>query len=179
MTPRAVKRFVNRVRYFAMMKGAFRPAPRWWQRLTDFRQPKSDAPIAISPESPRKEVLVALAIIYQKYPGWFSGDLTSFLNELGSERAKKDHDLPDFDPSDLTAEVYKEFIASRERLLVALATIYEKYPSWFSGDLTSFLKELASESAKKDHGLPDFNPSDVTAEVYADFKRLVAGVEVR
>jgi hypothetical protein len=179
MTPRAVKRFVNRVRYFAMMKGSFRPAPRWWQRLADFLQPKSEAASVISLESTRKEVLAALAIIYRKYPGWFSGDLTSFLNEHESESAKEDHGLPDFNPSDVTSEVYREFITSREGLLVALATIYEKYPGWFSGDLASFLNELRSELAKKDHGLPDFNSRDVTAEVYEDFKRLVAGVEVR
>jgi photosystem II stability/assembly factor-like uncharacterized protein len=179
MTPRTVKRFVNRVRYFAMMKGSFRPAPRWWQLLADFFQLKSDAPAAISLQSTRKEVLVALATIYKQYPSWFSGDLASFLIELESERTKKDHGLPEFNPSDLTAEVYKEFITSREDLLVALATIHEKHPGWFSGNRASFIQELKSEGAKKDHGLPDFNPSDMTAEVYEDFKTLVAGVEVR
>jgi hypothetical protein len=109
MTPRTVKRFVNRVRYFAMMKGSFRPAARWWQRLADFLQPKSETLVEISRGSTREDLLVALATIYEKYPGWFSGDLSSFITKLESERAKKEHGLPDFNSSDVTPEIYEDF----------------------------------------------------------------------
>ena len=44
MTPRAIKRFVNRVRYFAMMEGSFRPVRRWWERLAQFLERKKRPP---------------------------------------------------------------------------------------------------------------------------------------
>ncbi|HEY5992484.1 MAG TPA: hypothetical protein VIU10_07885 [Candidatus Udaeobacter sp.] len=119
MTPRAIKRFVNRVRYFAMMEGSFRPVRRWWERLAQFLERKREAP--------KEETIVT--------------------------------------PTGGT----------REDLLVALATVHERHPEWFAGDLESFLQAVRSVPS-------ELITRDVTAidvDTYDHFKKLVAGVEVR
>jgi photosystem II stability/assembly factor-like uncharacterized protein len=119
MTPRAIKRFVNRVRYFAMMEGSFRPVRRWWERLAQFLKRKK--------ESPERENVPA--------------------------------------PTDGT----------REDLLVALATVHERQPEWFTGDFESFLKAVRSVSSEAiADDITTMNPA-----TYEHFKKLVAGVEVR
>lgn len=110
MTPREVKRFVNRLRYFAMMKGSFRPAARWWKRLADFFEAKSQ-PLTSPPPDSREDLLVALATIHERYPGWFSSDLPTFVKIFQSERTKKTHGPPTFNPSDVTSEIYADFKA--------------------------------------------------------------------
>jgi hypothetical protein len=105
MTPRAVKRFVNRVRYFAMMEGSFRPVARWWQRLADFLEPKSQGLVEVRRESTREQLLVALATIYEKNPEWFAGDLDSFGREV---KAAQDRGLL-MDLDELESETFWRF----------------------------------------------------------------------
>ncbi len=84
MTPRSVKRFVNRVRYFAMMEGSFQPALRWWERLGRFLWPRA-APVEQAPPTGTGEnLLVALATVHERHPDWFAGDFASFQNFLRS-----------------------------------------------------------------------------------------------
>jgi hypothetical protein len=60
--------FANRVRYFAMMEGSFRPAARWWDWLADFLGPKNE-PVTEAPRhTTRENLLVALTTIYEKTP---------------------------------------------------------------------------------------------------------------
>lgn len=92
MTPRAIKRFVNRVRYFAMMEGSFRPVRRWWQRLAQFLERtdrRAKAKTMFSPTgATREDVLVALATVHERHPEWFAGDLESFLQAVRSVQSE-------------------------------------------------------------------------------------------
>lgn len=131
MTPRSVKRFVNRVRYFAMMQGSFRPVARWWQRLADFLESKSQSQTEVRKDSTSEDLSVG--------------------------------------PQDPTPE----------DMLVALATLYEKHPEWFGGDLDSFIRIVESERQKEENVLRELDLVGLTWEIYEHFKKLVAGVEVR
>jgi photosystem II stability/assembly factor-like uncharacterized protein len=79
LTPRAIKRFVNRVRYFAMMEGSFRPARRWWERLAQFLERKEETAPQAPPTGTREDLLVALATIHERHSEWFTGDRESFV----------------------------------------------------------------------------------------------------
>jgi hypothetical protein len=111
MTPRAVKRFVNRVRYFAMMEGSFRPAARWWQRLVNFLEPRAELAATTPQESTREDLLVALATIYEKNPEWFEGTLDSFCKAVNANRFKHTHRpaLMGFDLDEIRSETYARF----------------------------------------------------------------------
>jgi hypothetical protein len=60
-----------------------------------------------------------------------------------------------------------------------LATLYEKHPGWFEGDLDSFIRIVESERQKEENVLREFDLVGLTWEIYNHFKKLVAGVEVR
>lgn len=90
MTPRVVKRFINRVRYFAMMEGSFRPALRWWERLASYLKPEpAPASVGPAPKHTSEDTLVALATINERHSEWFAGNLASFQNALGSLSAEE------------------------------------------------------------------------------------------
>jgi len=110
MTPRAIKRFVNRVRYFAMMEGSFRPARRWWERLAEFLQKRKET----APESPtgtREDLLVALATVHERHPEWFIGQLDSFIAAFVSAPEAEKSSLPDLDQMlrQVSPDVYTHF----------------------------------------------------------------------
>jgi hypothetical protein len=68
-TPRSVKRFLNRVRYLAMLQRRQPPEPTGWQRLLGQLRRRPAPPK--SEESPIPErALVALAAIEQSHPEW-------------------------------------------------------------------------------------------------------------
>lgn len=85
MTPRAIKRFVNRLRYFAMMEGSFRPAPRWWERFARFVEREEKQATEGQPPPARatpEDLLVALATINERHRNWFEGDCKSFQQKF-------------------------------------------------------------------------------------------------
>jgi photosystem II stability/assembly factor-like uncharacterized protein len=90
MTPRSIKRFVNRLRYFAMMEGSFQAAPRWWERLARFFERKPAAkerdkrPSA--PGTP-EDLLVALATIHERHRAWFDADYETFRQKFSEAAA--------------------------------------------------------------------------------------------
>ena len=96
MTPRSIKRFVNRVRYFAMMEGQFRPAPRWWEIFARF-EPKAALPRGDDvppPPSPTPEgFLVAFATIFERHPAWFDADFETFKRNVGARSEQLDYPL--------------------------------------------------------------------------------------
>ena len=96
MTPRSVKRFVNRVRYFAMMEGSFQPALRWWEQLAQFLRRRSAAatPAPAPAVGTGEDLLVALATVHERHPDWFRGDFGSFQTSLRSSGAAQDKALP-------------------------------------------------------------------------------------
>jgi hypothetical protein len=117
MTPRAIKRFVNRVRYFAMMEGSFRPVRRWWERLAQFldrtKQPRKDKTIVAPTGGTREDLLVALATVHERHPEWFTGDLESFLQavrSVPSELITRDVTAIDVD----TYDHFKKLVAGVE-----------------------------------------------------------------
>jgi hypothetical protein len=78
MTPRTVKRFVNRVRYFAMMEGSFQPAARWWSRLARFFAQQPETPPRPPTGRTNEDILVALATMHERHPDWFAGSFAQF-----------------------------------------------------------------------------------------------------
>ena len=67
-SPRAVKRFVNRVRYYAMCEAPPEPAPAWRQRIAGLlRQARRSSATAAAPRLP-EELLVALGAIHESRP---------------------------------------------------------------------------------------------------------------
>jgi hypothetical protein len=111
MTPRIVKRFINRVRYFAMMEGSFRPALRWWERLASYLKPEPAAAAAEpAPARTSEDTLVALATIHERHSEWFAGDLTSFQNALrGLPAEEKDGLMRYGDMLDVDKATYEHF----------------------------------------------------------------------
>lgn len=72
-TPRSVKRFVNRVRYFAMRQSAETEAHSVWQKLavwTGFKQKEGAKQVEAVPES----ILVALSAMGHYNPNWVNDD---------------------------------------------------------------------------------------------------------
>ncbi|PYV66018.1 MAG: hypothetical protein DMG97_30735 [Acidobacteria bacterium] len=117
MTPRAIKRFVNRVRYFAMMEGSFRPVRRWWERLAQLlerkKQPPKEETIVTATGGTREDLLVALATVHERHPEWFTGDLESFLQavrSVPSEVISRDVTAIDVD----TYDHFKKLVAGVE-----------------------------------------------------------------
>src|SRR5262249_32345276 len=82
-TPRAAKRFINRVRYLAMRQSGFQEKASWWeralfqQRLREPSKPKSWQAIA-------EPVLVALAAIEQMQSDWVYNE-TAFKSVLSDD----------------------------------------------------------------------------------------------
>jgi len=90
MTPRSIKRFVNRLRYFAMMEGSFQPAARWWERLGRFLERKPDAKARDKQPSAAgtpEELLVALATIHERHHSWFDADYEAFRQKFSEAAA--------------------------------------------------------------------------------------------
>jgi hypothetical protein len=81
-SPRAVKRFVNRVRYYAMCEARPEPTPTWNERLAGlFRRGRESRPIPSAPRLP-ETMLVALAAIHQWKPEALSASNGAELAEL-------------------------------------------------------------------------------------------------
>lgn len=93
LTPRSVKRFVNRVRYFAMMEGSFQPAQRWWEQLAGFFRRAPAVPAAATRGETQEELLVALATLHERHPEWFAGDFASFQDEVAARRIPRQEEL--------------------------------------------------------------------------------------
>ena len=120
MTPRAIKRFVNRLRYFAMMEGSFRPAPRWWERVTRFLERAEKPATEEQPSTARgtrEDLLVALATIHERHPDWFEGDSQSlrqkFEKTLESFEIEGKENL-DLDMMENEYEHFKKLVAGVE-----------------------------------------------------------------
>jgi photosystem II stability/assembly factor-like uncharacterized protein len=78
-TPRAIKRFLNRVRYLAMLQRRQSPEPTRWQRLLSwFRSLRGGAESATADTDPAPLIpegaLVALAAIEHCHPDWLGDD---------------------------------------------------------------------------------------------------------
>jgi photosystem II stability/assembly factor-like uncharacterized protein len=123
MTPRAIKRFVNRVRYFAMMEGSFRPARRWWERLAQFLESKKETAPQAPPTGTREDLLVALATIHERHSEWFTGDresfVATFLESIHGARATEKGSLLEFEHlivevDQPTYEHFKKLVAGVE-----------------------------------------------------------------
>lgn len=85
-TPRSVKRFLNRVRFYAMgqrpsvpprsrLSAALRWLPRWWPgQATGEAEPAAAAPPSSSSGAIPEEVLVALTAVQHTHPEWLEED---------------------------------------------------------------------------------------------------------
>jgi len=112
MTPRAVKRFINRVRYFAMMEGRFRPALRWWERLALFFRSKTPAAEEPSRTRTGDDLLVALATVHERHPEWFAGDVQDFRSAAAASALPRREEIANV--AGATFEQFKRLIAGVE-----------------------------------------------------------------
>jgi hypothetical protein len=93
-TPRALKRFLNRVRFYAMcQRPSQRPVPRWqrlfaWLRRRVGGRPQSPLSTAAEPPIP-EALLVALSTIQHCYPEWLQDErlFTDFAGYLKTHEA--------------------------------------------------------------------------------------------
>jgi hypothetical protein len=122
-SPRAVKRFVNRVRYYAMCEARPEPTPTWRERLTGFfgrgRQSRPLAALTRLPES----MLVALAAIHQWRPEALSAsDGVDFEQLLGLQPGSSEDEVfsalsthhqafGEFKPGDPVLQRFREIAA--------------------------------------------------------------------
>ena len=102
-TPRSVKRFMNRVRYFAMRQRPQRGSGPFWKRVL-LGHPAvaklanrlgrtgefSDAPGGAVPDKIPESILVALAAIHQMEPDWVQQD--DLFSKLVASRAMSEHE---------------------------------------------------------------------------------------
>jgi hypothetical protein len=93
-TPRALKRFLNRVRFYAMrQRPSQRPVPHWQRLLTWLRQRvggQPQRPLSTAAEPPIPEAfLVALSTIQHCYPEWLQDErlFTDFAGYLKTHEA--------------------------------------------------------------------------------------------
>jgi hypothetical protein len=93
-SPRAVKRFVNRVRYYAMREAQPEPTPTWTERLAGlFRRGRQSPLTAAAPRLP-ETMLVALAAIHQWKPEALSAsDGVDFEQLLGLQPGSSEDEV--------------------------------------------------------------------------------------
>lgn len=133
ITPRRIKQYINRVRYFAMMRGSYQPAPPWWSpwlaalKNALRRKPAPAAePNVVRPPSPPAPAadgtalddgkLVALGAILEMSPEHLDeGRTASELYELVLDRGPDDlHDRSGL--RELVLSITDEDLATFRRL---------------------------------------------------------------
>jgi hypothetical protein len=78
-TPRSIKRFLNRVRYLAMLQRGQDPEPSRWRQILAwlrgmFRRGEEKAEVRETPVAIPEHALVALVAIEHSRPDWFQDD---------------------------------------------------------------------------------------------------------
>ncbi|HEY5753141.1 MAG TPA: P-loop NTPase fold protein, partial [Chthoniobacterales bacterium] len=118
MTPRGIKRFVNRVRYFAMMEGSFRPAPRWWERLARFFTKEREPVAGLTRSETEEDLLVGLATVHERHPDWFVGGADAFRQNMQELSPDDRTELPRYrdvsEVDDATYDHFKKLVAGVE-----------------------------------------------------------------
>ena len=93
-TPRAAKRFVNRVRYLALRQRGYQQEASWWERIL-FPQRLRQPAIAKNWQPVPEPLLIAMAAVEQVQPIWIY-DETAFQQVIGDNGIAGliSHDVP-------------------------------------------------------------------------------------